>query len=92
MTETEKKICASSEFSEAEIELFENWLKVINSETEEVEKKYNAKYIWTKLPEERYKMNVNTTCNKLSPKMVITSHPILKLVRVLQGGSWDLCI
>lgn len=40
--------------SEEELKFFEDWLFVINSETEVVEKKFNDKTIWTRTPAERY--------------------------------------
>lgn len=51
---TEKKLVDACHLSEEELKFFEDWLFVINSETEVVEKKFNDKTIWTRTPAERY--------------------------------------
>lgn len=53
MSSTEKKLVDSCELSEEELQFFWDWLVVINSETEEVEKRFNDKDIWLKTPEQR---------------------------------------
>ncbi|ODM92181.1 DNA replication ATP-dependent helicase/nuclease DNA2 [Orchesella cincta] len=50
---TEKALLANCNLSDEEFDFFEQWMKVINAETEEVEKRYNDKNLWTLDPEVR---------------------------------------
>lgn len=53
MSTTEKALMSVWPYTDVEQNFFENWMFVINSETEEVEKKFSDKGIWRKTPEER---------------------------------------
>ncbi|CAL8129633.1 unnamed protein product [Orchesella dallaii] len=50
---TEKDLLANCKLSDEEFQFFEQWFKVITAETEEVEKRYNDKNLWTVAPEAR---------------------------------------
>ncbi|CAL8129635.1 unnamed protein product [Orchesella dallaii] len=50
---TEKDLLANCKLSDEEFQFLEQWLKVINAKTEEVEKRYNDKNLWTVAPEVR---------------------------------------